>query len=307
MYKGESVLVTGGAGFIGSHLCDSLRNLGANVSVVDDLSSGKKENIEGIELFQGDIRSSEFISEILLKKKPKFIFHLAANASVPVSVQNPVYDFSVNASGTISLLESVKKHLIKTKIILASSGAVYGEPKVLPVKESSQIQPISPYGTSKVCAEEISSLFSRMFEVPVVVGRIFNSYGPRMPRFVIFDFLNKLKNDPTKLEILGNGKQERDFTYVSDTVSGLLTVGSHGTPGETYNIATGRSYTVKNLAETMLNILGLNASINFTGESWLGDAQVWQVDITKLKNLGYVPKTTLDVGLKETINWFNSI
>lgn len=305
MYKGESILVTGGAGFIGSHLVEKLQTLQANVSVIDDLSSGKRENVK--ELYEGDIRSPDFLSSVLKKVKPKYIFHLAANASVPLSVKDPIYDFSVNSAGTLTLLETLRKHHIQAKVILASSGAVYGEPKEFPITEKSTIEPISPYGMSKFCAEEIVSLYSRMFGMEVLIGRIFNSYGPRMPRFVIFDFLNKLKSDPTKLEILGNGKQERDFTFVTDTVQGLLQIGHSGVVGNAYNIATGVSYTVEELARTLLKILNLNSTLNFTGESWLGDAQVWRVSINKLSELGYKPNKSLEQGLEETVKWFNSI
>jgi UDP-glucose 4-epimerase len=128
-----------------------------------------------------------------------------------------------------------------------------------------------------------------------------------MPRFVIFDFLNKLKSDPTKLEILGSGQQERDFTFVTDTVQGLLQIGHSGVVGEAYNIATGVSYTVEELARALIRILNLNSKLHFTGESWLGDAQVWRVSINKLSELGYKPNKSLDQGLEETIKWFNSI
>jgi nucleoside-diphosphate-sugar epimerase len=195
------------------------------------------------------------------------------------------------------------------KIVVVSSGAVYGEPASFPITEASPLAPISPYGASKLVAETEARMFESAYSVPAVIARIFNTYGPRMPRFVVFDFLRKLQKDPMRLEILGSGRQVRDLNYVSDTVDGLLTLAAQGLPGESYNIASGTSHAVTEIAQALLSILGLDGrtTLAFTGESWAGDAQRWEVEIGKLRQLGYEPEIGLKEGLRRVAEWFESV
>jgi UDP-glucose 4-epimerase len=309
-YSGKRVLVTGGAGFIGSHLVEMLIEAGARVRVLDNLSQGFRENlqrVEGeVEFENGDIRDESRVGSVL--DGSDAVFHLAANASVPLSVENPRYDFGCNAEGTLSLLCAMRVHPV-SQCIIASSGAVYGEPTKQPIEETDPISPISPYGAAKAAAEALAHAFHASYDLPVRIARIFNTYGPRQPRFVMFDFLRKLNRDPRRLQILGNGRQIRDFCYVTDTVTALLLLGMiPAGPCEAFNVSSDVSHSVVEVAETMFRIMGLDdVDVSFTGTSWAGDAQRWEVSLEKIKHeTGFRPAFDLDDGLRHFIEWFKA-
>lgn len=309
-YRDRRVLVTGGAGFIGSQLVQVLAAGGATVCVFDNLRDGRISNLGAdlgcVTFFEGDVRDGAAVTSAVKQCSPQVVFHLAANASVPRSVDDPVDDFSINATGTLVLLEAVRLSGGCERFVLASSGAVYGQPTSFPITEEHPLRPISPYGSSKQCAEAVGWCHSALHAIPVVVARLFNSFGPRMARFVVLDFLRKLRADPSRLEILGTGRQVRDFTYVADTVQGLAILGLTGTPGEAYNVSSGRTCDVTDLARTLLEILGLvgKTELTYTGTSWPGDAQRWEVSIAKLSRLGYEPEYPLRRGLDLVVDWF---
>ena len=331
-WNDKKVLVTGGAGFIGSHLVKRLVSEGATVTVVDNLQSGVWENIQEavaglgvgdigicaavndlksahqVQCIKADVRDAGAVREIVKLTRPDVVLHLAANASVPGSVNDPAYDFESNAGGTFNVLDAVRHGRPNARVVSVSSAAVYGEPKHFPITENSELAPISPYGASKLSAEVEARMFQSLYKVQVVVARLFNTYGPGMPRFVILDFLRKLQKDPTHLEILGSGKQVRDFNYVEDTVQGLLVTAREGVPGEAYNIAAGLSHSVTELAYILIEHLGLKGktSLAFSGESWAGDAQYWKVDIARIKALGYQPQVPLSKGVALVADWFKA-
>lgn len=311
-YSGARVLVTGGAGFIASHLIRSLHGLGAEIGSLDSNSATpwphSLTHLERYQEFRVDVRNGEALSHVINSFNPGVIFHLAANASVPESVTNPRYDFETNAVGTLNVLEAVRLHNPRCRVVLASSAAVYGEPGEIEITEETRLCPISPYGVSKLAAELQCRVYADLYGVEVIIGRIFNAYGPRMPRFVVLDFLRKLQKKRDCLEVLGSGRQTRDFTFVSDTVAGLLRLGQAGERGEAYNIASGSPHSVTELARFLLAALSLEheTSIRFTGESWPGDAQFWRVSIAKLRSLGYQPQYSLSDGLTEVIKWFET-
>lgn len=313
IWQEAPVLVTGGCGFIGSHLVEALAALGARVWVLDNLKAGALDNLravqDAVQVEIGDVRDAARVTAVLERSRPQIVFHLAANASVPGSVDDPVYDFETNSAGTFNLLNALRELNTGARVVLASSGAVYGQPELFPITEEALVDPISPYGASKAGAELMARVFTRLFGVPVVIARIFNTYGPRMARFVVLDFLRKLQRDPSSLEILGNGEQTRDFTYVSDTVQGLLLLAERGCPGEAYNISSGSSTSVTDVAQTLITALGLagRTRITYTGSSWPGDAQRWEVAIGKLSGLGYAPHVNLENGLINTIEWFQAL
>ena len=311
-FRSTNVLVTGGLGFIGSHLVEALVARKAQVTVFDNGQSGSKANIPAaaigrISIHKVDVRNCRATADLVKRIKPALVFHLAANASVPGSVVDPAYDFETNCGGTFNLLHAVKVWAPRARVILASSGAVYGEPRCMPITETTPLCPISPYGASKVAAETECRMFNKVYGVDVVIARIFNTYGPRMPRFVVLDFLKKLRKNESELEILGDGRQVRDFNYVQDTVAGLLAVARSGQAGQAYNLASGKAYTVTELAGHLLRILKLGARTKLvcTGRSWAGDAQHWEVDISKIRKLGYRPGIPLDTGLKKVVVWFD--
>ncbi len=311
-FAGKQVLVTGGCGFIGSHLVEQLVARGAGVWVLDNLQAGVPSNLNSVrnqvDLVIGDVRDPECVRHVVALSNPTYVFHLAANASVPGSVDNPAYDFETNSAGTFILFDALRAYGQCAKVVLASSGAVYGQPQIFPIIEEHPWEPISPYGASKVGAETTARMFHRVYGLPVVSARIFNTYGPRMARFVILDFLRKLRNNPHALEILGNGQQVRDFTFVADTVQGLMLLAERGLPVEAYNVSSGGSVSVTQLAHMLIAALGLTGktSITYTGSSWVGDAQRWVVSIEKISRLGYTPEADLEFGLVETIQWFQS-
>lgn len=311
-FQRAPVLVTGAAGFIGSHLVEQLVELGAHVAAVDNLQAGSWGNIQTVapkvEAFCLDVRNPDALEELLHKVSPRYVFHLAANASVPNSVQDPVYDFEANCVGTFRLLWSLHKVAQCQKVVVASSGAVYGEPETFPITEQTPLRPISPYGASKLNAENTAQIFHRVYKLPIVIARLFNTYGPRMARFVVLDFLKKLQQNPSCLQVLGTGKQVRDFTYVADTVQGLLLLALRGECGQAYNVSSGKSCSVTELAHALLKARGLagKTRIEYTGTSWVGDAQRWEVSIQRLSELGYQPRYSLEEGLQATIAWFDS-
>ena len=309
-FAGTSVLVTGGCGFIGSHLVERLVAANAQVTVLDNLQAGLWSNLQAVtarvRTIEGDIRDQTKVRVLVEEMRPRFVFHLAANASVPGSVQNPVYDFEANAAGTFVVLNALREADCCEKVVVVSSGAVYGEPASFPITESDPLRPISPYGASKLNTEVTARMFQQVYAAPSVIARLFNCYGPRMARFVVLDFLRKLNARPERLEVLGTGRQVRDFTFVSDTVEGLLLLAVSGVPGEAYNISSGVNYSVTQLAKQLIEISGLTATteIAYTGSSWVGDAQRWEVSIEKLRRLGYKPCVELTEGLQKTREWF---
>ncbi len=309
-FANTSVIVTGGAGFIGSHLVDVLASHGANVSVIDNLQSGKWSNLShvtGISCITADVNARDQMESIIKDANPEYVFHFAANASVPGSVENPDYDFDANAVGTYNIFRACRGLKSLKKVVLASSAAVYGEPAELPIRETTALRPISPYGFSKLSSEHVMSCHHSVYGVPGVAARIFNAYGPRMARFVILDFLRKLGHNPDVLSVLGSGQQVREFTYVRDAVSAFLHLARYGESGQAYNVSGGAPMSILDLAGRIIAARGLSGTckIETTGASWIGDAQRWTTDTTRLQELGFTAEWDIDRGLAETISWFD--
>jgi len=312
--KGRKVLVTGGAGFIASHLVDLLVGKGAEVTVIDNLKDGRIENLEKskdkICFYKVDVRDYEEVNKIIRERGIRIIFHFAANANVPYSVEDPKYDFETNVLGTFNLLKTCVDNTVE-KIIYASSAAVYGEPEYTPIDEKHPLNPISPYGASKLAGEKLGFAYYHTYGLPFVSMRIFNTYGPRQPRYVMYDFLKKLKHNPNKLEVLGTGEQIRDYCYVSDMANAfILAAENEGAIGEAFNVAGGNPITIKELAELMVRIMGLegNTKIYYTGKSWKGDIIRLVADINKVKKvLGFKPRIGLEEGILELKDWFEKV
>jgi UDP-glucose 4-epimerase len=301
--KKTKVLVTGGAGFIGSHLVARLVSEGMQVVVVDNLTSGSMKNLENylgkIRFVNGDIRNLELVKELV--HGAEIVFHLAANASVPASVSNPEYDFQTNVIGTFNLLHSSVGQNLR-KFVFASSAAVYGTSDVAS-SEHSPSRPVSPYGTTKLCGELLGLSYKQNFNVPFVIARIFNVYGPGMPRYVMYDFYRKLKENPEELEVLGTGKQARQFCYVADAVNALILIAEKGK--DVYNVAGEEVISMEELASIFVSKISPTARIHMTGSSWLGDIEKLLADTTQLRKLGFVPKTNLAQGIDLLIRWFD--
>ncbi|MCW4023225.1 MAG: SDR family NAD(P)-dependent oxidoreductase [archaeon] len=305
-FNGQEVVVTGGAGFIGSNLCKKLVELGAKVTVIDNLYAGSKDRIqdlidEGLKFVEKDIRDKEAIEEVT--KNCKTIFHLAAQTSVPFSMVNPQEDSQINVIGTLSVLEAAKK--AGARVVFASSSAVYGNPKQKPTNETVEPNPIAFYGLTKLLGEHYCRFYHKTYGVEIVMFRIFNVYGPYC-HGAIYDFLNKLKKDPTQLEVLGTGRQARDFIYVDDMVDALLRAAiTPEASGHAFNVGTGTTTSVADLAEMIVKILGLeNVNIHFKGgRAWEGDMDVTLADYAKAqKILKWTPQVSIEEGLKKIIS-----
>ncbi|MGE5328535.1 MAG: SDR family NAD(P)-dependent oxidoreductase [Deltaproteobacteria bacterium] len=301
-FKDKRTLVTGGAGFIGSHMIDRLVNEGAKVTCIDNLSAGSVKNLEQvideIEFIEGDIRNKTLIDKLTRNKD--MVIHIAANASVPASVNNPYNDFESNVVGTFNILRAAVE-CNAGKVLYASSAAVYGNPIYIPVDEKHLLSPVSPYGATKLAGERMGFAYKKTYGLNFAAVRIFNTYGPRQPRYVMYDFVKKLLNNPKKLEVLGTGRQVRDYSYVGDTVAAMLIVAEKGE--DSYNIAGGNPITIKELAEMMAKELAPYAQIEYGYETWKGDIEVLAADISKIKALGFIPKTDLKEGLVKMIEF----
>jgi len=297
------ILITGGAGFIGSHLVDKLIREGYKVIVIDNLSTGKKENLnKKAKFYKIDICSPKVL-EIFQKEKPKVIFHLAAIPRVPLSIEKPVKTSKVNILGTINVFKAGVKAKAK-RIVFVSSSSVYGEQKKLPLKESMTPNPLSPYGLQKLTGERFAKLFTQLFKIPIVSLRYFNVYGPRIDfeseySLVIGKFLRqKAKNQP--LTIYGDGNQTRAFCFVDDVVSAtILAMKSKKIKGgEVINIGSEKSYSVNYLA----NLIG-GEKIYLPKRP--GDPRHTKADISLAKRLlNWKPKVDLKEGLRITKEWF---
>ena|SRR5208283_4491893 len=300
--KGKKILVTGGAGFIGFHLCKRLAGLTSDLTIYDDLSSGKMENVKDVgkaKLVKGDILD---LKKLLSAEKADLIYHLAAQVVVPYSMENPLIDFETNAKGTVHVLEKARKD--DAKLVFASSAAVYGNPTVFPTPETYGFHPFSCYGLSKIVGEEYCEMYRDQYGLDVTIMRFANVYGLRC-HGVIHDFLDKIAKNPNKLEIIGTGLQSRDFVHVSDVVDALITVGSEEfTNGKTYNLGYGTTIKIIDLAKLMLQILNLQDKtvVTTTGVSWQGDVTtIWFDNSKAKKELNWNPKVSLEDSIKEVI------
>ncbi len=304
------ILVTGGAGFIGSHLVEHLVKLGAYVTVIDSVSTGYLNNLQPV-LSQIDLIPNDLTTVLqsgqLNFENYKYIFHLAANPYIPPSVENPKMDFEANLQATFMLLDALRLSPNAPRLINASSAAVYGNPVRLPIQETDATIPISPYGVSKLAAERYVAVFSRLYGIQAASLRFFSVYGPRQHKQVVYDLLNKLRANPTCLEILGDGSQARDFTYVLDVVQAMILAAVVATgKGEVYNVASGTTHTIAELATTLCEVCGLTPELKYTGQIRPGDAEKWEVDIGRLKKLGFNVCTSLEIGLSAVRDWYEA-
>ncbi len=305
------VLVTGGAGFIGSHLVEALVAQGDQVTVIDNLATGALGNLARV---GGAIDFREAHLGQLLRAGDldvaayDVLFHLAANPYIPPSVERPAYDYEANLNTTFLLLEALRQARRAPMLVNTSSAAVYGNPATLPIRETDPTVPISPYGVSKLGAERYVAVFSQLYNLRCASLRLFSVYGPRQRKQVVFDLLSRLRADPTTLQVLGDGSQARDFCYVGDVVQAMLLMPTHApAQGEAYNVAQGQAHTIADLVHALAAVCGLTPTVQWTGSIRPGDAERWEVDISRLAALGYVPQTALPAGLAAIRDWFDRL
>ena len=307
--KGKSVLVTGGAGFIGSHVVDRLVDEGCRIRVLDDLSSGSLENIRGhveggvVDFVEGDIRDAELVKRCV--GGVDVVVHLAAQVSVPLSVERPDLTYDVNVEGTLNLLVCSAKQRVG-KFVFASSCAVYGEPEYLPVDEDHPNRPISPYAETKLAGEKYCCGFNDVLLLPVVALRFFNVYGTRQGfseyAGVITKFFERSRRG-LPLVVHGDGSQTRDFVNVQDIVSAIMcAIECDEADGKVVNVGFGEPTTINELARTVLDLCDSDEAVAYE-EARAGDVKHSYADISLARRLlGYEPKVSLREGLSRLVS-----
>jgi nucleoside-diphosphate-sugar epimerase len=302
-----NVLITGGAGFIGSHLTTWCVEQGHHVRVLDNLSTGKLSNLDHIrdriDFVDGDIRHLDTVASAM--EGVSHVFHLAALVSVIQSVEEPLLAQEINAGGTLHIFETARWMGVE-RVVQASSCAVYGNREELPIAETAPTQPLSPYALTKLYAEQLGQLYTELYQLPVVSLRFFNVYGPgqdphspysaAIPRFVE----RMLQSRP--VTIFGDGEQSRDFVFVGDIVQALVTSATHmGAIGRVFNVGRGEAYSVRTVVNRLAATLGVETMIEYTSPR-AGEVRHSCADVSLLEtHTGYRPSTDLADGLHATI------
>jgi len=307
-------LVTGGAGFIGSNLVDALLDRGDEVVVLDNLSSGKRENLaaaleRGASLVEGDIRDGAKLKETFAAARPDIVFHLAAQIDVRVSIDDPAYDASINVLGTINVLEAARLAGAHRVVNTSTGGAIYGEVDEIPTPESVPARPMAAYGQSKFCAEAYCGWYERLYGLSTVTLRYGNVYGPRQDPHgdagVIAIFAGKLLAGDAP-RIFGDGRQTRDYCFVGDIVAANLAAAAHPEAHGAYNVGTGVESSVLELIGAMRTAAGLGED-EFQPEfapGRLGELQRSCLDVTRARSeLGFEAATDLVGGMEPTLAW----
>lgn len=300
------VLVTGGAGFIGSHIVDRLVQEGHEVVIIDNLSTGKRRNLNrSARFYKMDIQSWR-VERVFRNERPNVVMHLAAQMDVRRSVDDPVFDAQVNILGTLNVLQQAVQHGVRKVIFSSSGGAIYGEQQTYPAGESHATQPLSPYGISKLCGEHYLSYYQRISGIQVVCLRYANVYGPRQDpegeAGVVAIFIQKMLNNEQPI-IYGNGRQTRDFIFVDDVVEANLAAMGQSTQG-TYNVGTGIETSINELFRILAGTTGSTCK-EVHGPAKKGEQARSSIDSAKIRQeLMWDPKIDLTDGLKRTVEYF---
>ncbi len=309
-----TILVTGGAGFIGSHLCEELLERGEDVVALDSFDPYydreiKEKNIEDVtehpkfELVEEDIRNRERIEKVFDEHEVRKVVHLAARAGVRPSVTDPQLYEEVNVRGTINLLESSKEHDVEN-FVYGSSSSVYGETEEVPFGEDGPTNPISPYAASKLSAEEYCGTYSRLHGLNVSILRFFTVYGPRQrPEMAIHKFTRLIEKDE-KIPVYGDGTSKRDYTYVDDIVSGMTAALENNFDLEVFNLGNSETIELRRLISIIEEKLGKEARMDRRPMPD-GDVPITYADISKAENmLGYDPRVSIEEGIRNFVEWY---
>ena len=302
-------LVAGGAGFIGSHLCDALLARGDKVFCLDNLSRGTLDNIKtasqspNFTFERFDLNDAPALEAFMKDAQIDAVFHLAANSDIQASSQNPNVEFSATLTTTWSILSAMRNLGVK-KLFFASTSAVYGERGDLASREDDALAPISYYGAAKASSEAIIRAFSHMNEIDACVFRFANVIGPRLTHGVIFDFVNKLRKTPTTLKVLGDGTQTKPYIYVDDLIRAIMLLNDSVKGVEVYNAGVESSSSVSFIAETVRSEMGLNsATIDYGTEKigWKGDVPRFRFELDKIHATGWRAQFTSDEAVRMTV------
>ena len=324
MFRMQTILITGGAGFIGSHLCEALLSQGNRVAAIDNFNDYydpaiKRSNVEEIlqntgcaerfSLFEGDVRDLDFLKETFAAVKPDVVVHLAACAGVRPSIEDPLLYTQVNFNGTVNILEAMRAAEVK-RLVFASSSSVYGNNKSVPFRESDAVDhPISPYAASKKAGELICHTYHHLFGLSIACLRFFTVYGPRQrPDLAIYKFTDRILRGES-LPFYGDGSSKRDYTYICDIIDGVLKAldWTDGEPKyDIFNLGESNTISLKQMVETIETTLGKKAELDLHPMQ-PGDVDITYADISKSKTvLGYAPKTVFEEGIRIFVDWYLS-
>ena len=309
------ILITGGAGFIGSHLCDYLIKDNHEIIILDNLSLGRENNIshllsnEAFKFIKGDILNDKLLNEIFESNNFDIVFHMAANSDIAQSFHNPNIDKDNTFMTTYMLLNMMKKYEVK-KIVFASTSAIYGDTSDILHENYGPLKPVSHYGAAKLASESFISSFVENYGLQAWIVRFPNVVGERATHGVIFDFIKKLRTDSTKLEVLGNGEQFKPYLYVKDLVEAILFVYKNSDEKlNIYNLGVDSRTKVKDIAQMVIEEMNLNAIVEYTGgdRGWVGDVPEFNYDLSKVNKLGWKAKHTSNEAVRKAIQYILSL
>ncbi len=304
-----NILITGGAGFIGSHLCDRLLSEGHTLTVVDNLTLGTLDNISHLmeeprfTFVEEDILHTAPMRELFETHSFDMVYHLAANSDIQKGGKDPQVDYQLTFNTTFQLLMLMREYGVK-KLFFSSTSAIFGEAQGFFNEDFGPLMPVSNYGAGKLASEAFISAFSSTYDIQTWITRFPNVVGERFTHGVIFDFIRKLRHDPTTLEVLGNGEQCKPYIYVRDLVDGIQYVISHSHERmNVYHLGPDTRTRVKEIARMVIEEMGLHARIIYTGgdRGWVGDVPEFKYDLTRIKALGWQPPRTSDEAVRLAI------
>jgi UDP-glucose 4-epimerase len=307
-WNGKHVLVTGGAGFIGSHMADTMLRRGARVTVFDDFSTGFREFVapkrEGLRIVEGDLLDQAAIDEAM--GGVDFVFHFAANADIKDNLARPRKCIDQNIVATQNVLEAMRAAGVR-EIAFSSTGSVYGEPSVIPTPEDAPF-PIqtSLYATSKIAAEGLLTSYALGFEFRTWIFRFVSVLGPRYTHGHVMDFWRKLRRDPSRLEVLGNGKQQKSYLHVDDTIAAILVaIDGAREPINVFNLGQDYAIVVNDSIAIIVRTMGVTPKIEYAGgeRGWVGDSPRILLDTARIRALGWKPSKTIEESVVETLSF----
>ena len=311
------ILVTGGAGFIGSHLCERLLKEGQEVTILDDLNDfysplRKKENVAlaaaagPVAFYQGDICDRETVGRVFEERKPEAVVHLAARAGVRPSLEAPLLYEQVNVRGTMVLLEAARQSGLG-KFVFASSSSIYGIANHVPFSEEDHLNlPVSPYAATKIAGEKICFTYSHLYAIKTVCLRFFTVYGPRQRPDLAIRKFTQLMLDGQRISMFGDGSTGRDYTFISDIVQGIVAALDYDCAYEVFNLGNSNPVTLRTLIETLEDAIQVKADIEMLSDQ-PGDVPITYADISKArKMLGYSPQMSFSEGIARFVDWYRS-